>query len=422
MREAFEHAILDDPDDLASYAAFADWLAEQGDPRGEFIRLQLALEDESRSRAEREELRAREQELLRQYERDWLGQLAPHLLEQEEEWQEIVGPTDTRRYEYRWRRGFLTVLRAQCLTTSFAQALATSPAARFLRELRIFAESRYWDAEDPDPPPPRIATPEGIEEHWELLELIGAPCLGNLRVFQMGDPDGEPPEGSWGDCHTEAHGLEHVIAGMPRIEELHLLCKAYDVEGLFALPSLRHLRVLRLYHLGDLGSRGERDRYEYPLDVLSANEALGNLTHLLFHPHQEEYQGAIAAEGPRPCFLPLEQVEALVRSPHLGKLTHLQLRLSNMGDAGVRVLLDSGILRRLRWLDLRHGCISDAGARLLAACPDLAHLEHLDLSRNAVTAQGLALLQARGVRVWADNPLTAAELRQEAYLFEGDGE
>ena len=53
MREAFEQAILDNPNDLASYSAYSDWLQEQGDPRGEFIRVQLALEDESRPAPER---------------------------------------------------------------------------------------------------------------------------------------------------------------------------------------------------------------------------------------------------------------------------------------------------------------------------------------------------------------------------------
>ncbi len=64
MREAFEKAILENPDDLAGYAAYADWLAEQGDPRGEFMQVQLALEDEGRPAKERKRLQKREQELL----------------------------------------------------------------------------------------------------------------------------------------------------------------------------------------------------------------------------------------------------------------------------------------------------------------------------------------------------------------------
>ncbi len=36
MREAFERALVDNPDERATSSAYADWLQEQGDPRGEF--------------------------------------------------------------------------------------------------------------------------------------------------------------------------------------------------------------------------------------------------------------------------------------------------------------------------------------------------------------------------------------------------
>jgi uncharacterized protein (TIGR02996 family) len=41
--EAFLRAILDNPDDDTPRLVYADWLEEQGDPRGEFIRLQCLL-------------------------------------------------------------------------------------------------------------------------------------------------------------------------------------------------------------------------------------------------------------------------------------------------------------------------------------------------------------------------------------------
>jgi hypothetical protein len=204
---------------------------------------------------------------------------------------------------------------------------------------------------------------------------------------------------------------------MPRLEELHLLCKDFDSVPVFGCRTLTNLRVLRVYHLGKDGTevwhRGERERYEYPLDVLASNPALSNLTHLLFHPHHEE-RGT--------SFLPLEEVQALLASKHLRRLTHLQLRLSSMGDEGCAALVQSGTLKRLRWLDLRHGCITDEGARTLAACPDLKNLQHLDLCRNGLTAAGVAALSATGVPLRADHQQTEAELAEEQYLREGDFE
>ena len=135
-------------------------------------------------------------------------------------------------------------------------------------------------------------------------------------------------------------------------------------------------------------------------------------------------EGWLEEDGERasPSFLPLSQVETLVRSPELAKLTHLQLRLSDMGDAGCRALVDSGILGRLKWLDLRYGCVSDEGARILASCPDLKRLEYLDLGRNTLTPEGIALLQETGVPGRLDDQLAADDLAERRYLFDGDSE
>jgi len=47
-RQSLFQAVLDDPDAEAPRAAFAKWLDEQGDPQGEFIRLQLEAARELR--------------------------------------------------------------------------------------------------------------------------------------------------------------------------------------------------------------------------------------------------------------------------------------------------------------------------------------------------------------------------------------
>jgi uncharacterized protein (TIGR02996 family) len=411
---AFHKALTDNPDDVAGWSAFADWLVEQGDPRGEFMQTQLALEDESRPRKDRDALKRKEKALLKQHEREWLGGLAPFVLNEERA---------DRSWDYRstqtepvWRRGVLWGLVVDRLSMSLAQVIALDPATRFVQELTVHDTMRGYYGEDAaNQPKPRVKTPKGAQRHDELFELIGAPLLANLRRFQMG---GEvPPEDGWCDCHTYVPGIEHVIAGMSRIEVLDLYCKEYHSRNVFALPNLTHLRELRVYHLG---GRSWRD-YDVPyrLDVLAKSPAFANLTHLLFHPHFSEEDD----DDDFPIsYIPLEQVKALVNSPHLKKLTHLQLRLSDAGDKGVREIIASGILKRLKWLDLRHGCISDEGARLLATYPDAKNLDQLDLSRNAVTAKGLSALRKAGVKAVARKPLTTDELEEREYLHEGDSE
>ena len=77
MRETFEQALQDNWDDLATHHAYADWLIDQGDSRGEFARCQLLLEDPSLSEQQRQVLKAREQELLKANRNKWVGNLIP---------------------------------------------------------------------------------------------------------------------------------------------------------------------------------------------------------------------------------------------------------------------------------------------------------------------------------------------------------
>jgi hypothetical protein len=183
------------------------------------------------------------------------------------------------------------------------------------------------------------------------------------------------------------------------------------MEKLFSLP-LHRLRLLQVYHMNR----------RYPLEVLAANEALANLTSLRFHPHHHvDLLHDDPPAGPEDGYITLEGVRALVRSPHLPALTHLQLRLSTMGDAGVEEIVRSGILKRLKVLDLRHGCVTDAGARTLAECPDLRRLELLDLDRNRLSPAGVAALQGAGIMVRAGDQVRSDEDVNQ-YLFEGDFE
>src|SRR5436305_1044361 len=49
-QKALEAALVAHPDEVAAHSAYADYLTEAGDPRGEFIQVQLALEDATRSK------------------------------------------------------------------------------------------------------------------------------------------------------------------------------------------------------------------------------------------------------------------------------------------------------------------------------------------------------------------------------------
>ena len=391
--EAFERGILARPTDLAVWSAYADYLAERGDPRGEFMQVQLALEDESATPAQRKKWKAREKELLKAHEREWLGPLAAYTVDAEPvEYWESTGKKGKRApVTHQFARGWLSRVEFHHLTVDQARALSKAPDARLLRELAVeTVESevptgvteQYIDSHyDPGPD-----VPKGLNAYDDpgLHALCRCPHLAAVRVFRLGEPVGGPDgkEEEYLNCHTSGELAHHLVKQMPYLEELYLLAHRVDANKVFQL-SMPNLRVLQLYHSN-----------KYPLDRLAANPTLTNLTTLLCHPHAMEYD-----DEEKGAYIRLQHLRAICRSPHLTSLVHLRLRLTDFGDKGAREIVESGILKRLRVLDLQGGCMTDAGADLLADCPDLKHLAFLNLSRNALTDYGIKALKKTGVKM-----------------------
>jgi uncharacterized protein (TIGR02996 family) len=383
LRTALEASLVARPDDLATHMAYADFLHEQGDPRGELIQVQLALEDPTRTPEERKRLQQREKELLDAHLRDWLGEIAYVFLDETAD-----NETNTFGLEYyrgsatnhfRLARGWLEYFEIDMLNTRFAQALPRCPMIRLLREL-IIREIPYYDE----------------TETGEVFQtLADLPALDCVRLFTIGNP---------GDnCHITAFGSTPVIARMVRLEELFLYAHQVEVDEVFGLP-MPNLRTLHAYHL-----------HYYPLAVLANNPTLTNLVTLECYPHMHD-------PGDEGAYIQPQDFRALVLSPHLNSLTHLRINQSDVGDDEVRVIIESGILRRLRYLNLHNGRISDTGDHLLASCPDLRRLKHLDLSGNQLTEQGIAALRATGVKLIADKQFSAESIALGEHLWEGDME
>jgi uncharacterized protein (TIGR02996 family) len=417
--EAFERALIADPHDRATASIYADYLMEQNDPRGEFMQVQIALEDESLSRAARAALKKQEAALLKKHEKDWLGPLAAVTVDAETVpfWEGSGKQGQRTPVAHRFARGWLSRLEFHNLTVGQARALAQASQARLLRELIV---------EEVEAEAPTGTTVQHIDSYYEpgpdvpadvdpyedpgLHALCRCPHLASVRLFQLGETvaqDGGQEE-EYLNCHTSGQLAYHLVKQMPNLEELYLLAHRVDANKIFSLPMPR-LRILQLYHSDS-----------YPLDKLAANPSLRNLTTLLCHPHALEYDGE--EEG---AYIRLPHLRAICRSPHLQALTNLRLRLTDFGDAGAKEIIESGILKRLKVLDLQGGCITDEGARLLAGCPDLKHLDYLNLRSNALTKTGEQAIAATGVKstVSSQHGETSGEFgggEIPEYLFEGD--
>jgi uncharacterized protein (TIGR02996 family) len=415
LRQALEEALVANPDDVATHSAYAALLLESGDPadaaRGEFIAVQLALENPSLRAAERKKLKAREARLLKKHQREWLGELAPFLLDgfvTPQEQAAFYSPSQVTAFCF--RRGWLHTLHRGNLALALARILRRSSESRFLQELMIDQASDYTGQREPGD-----AVPE--REHSDALgicPLVDSPFLGNVRRLRLGPDQGDEYQDY--NCFFHSTTAVGLVRGMPRLEELYLFANGFDLNELFALPTLANLRILQAYH----------SRQVYRLHLLDRPRTFNNLTHLLLHPHHiswwenrslDEPDGYRREEG----YLPLSVVRPLLRSKHLPNLQHLRLRCSSMGDAGCAEVVNSGILERLKSLDLRHGCVTDAGARLLADCPDLRRLESLDLDRNRLTATGIEALKSVGIPLRIDDQIGSNE-PSDQHLNEGEFE
>jgi uncharacterized protein (TIGR02996 family) len=391
-REFWEQQVVDDPDDIGRHVAFADWLCTQGDPLGEFIRLQLDLEGEGLSAGARTERLNRQEQLLASHERIWLGDLGDTLSHQKARVLEMGFPLDEYQ-PYLFRRAWLHRLaigggwfeteetlaryksafdacersrpkppsralrarlsaafdacqRARSLgLVNFMRTLATCPAARLVEHLFLycFVTSRA------------DAFPEAY------------PSMCRVTRLTLGD-DGDP-RGSGSDQGELAIPL---IRSMPRLADLFLWLPELEPARLCMLPTFEKLRSLRVC-LGNAPSAIQWPR------AIAGSHHLHNLTHLTFcHAEWEGFSD--------------ELCEELARGMMLRQLPGLQT-----------LALD---------------CVTERGIWALARCPELVRLKEFsiksrgDLSDESLkrAREGVATLRKGGVKTTWDGD---AWLRQE---------
>jgi uncharacterized protein (TIGR02996 family) len=358
-RDSREANLVAHPDDRAAHAAYADWLTEHGDPRGEFIQVQLALEDETQTPENRSHLREVEKALLARHGIEWLGGLAPFVLE----------PADNV-VNTGFARGWLDRLEISNLKVPFAEALANAPQTRLLRSLRILVVA---------PPLPRqTGEPIPTNQPWPLGILAQSPHLQNVRWFQLGSEGEVTPDdnGLVGGRDRDRVGL---VRRFSRLEELYFNADLGNAAELYGLETFTRLRVLHV--------RGLRD----DVDAVAENPALRRLIRLSIDPYGRDDE------------LSLEGVRRLLHARHLRRLTHLRLHRCENGDRLCRMIVRSPLLPQLKELGLLESRISIRGAGVLADCEEIAGLELLDLSRNYLGRRGVSRLARAGVNYLADN-------------------
>jgi uncharacterized protein (TIGR02996 family) len=365
---ALEGALIDNPDDLAAHMAFADWLSEQGDvrhqARGEFVRLQLQLENESIPDAQRKKLKKREKELLAANERRWMGWRLYDVL--------FDGGGGFRSYALRkpdeargYRRGWLDRLVLPMVTAEVARILTASPGSRLLRELDL----------------------EGLFNLRLSRAISDVGALANVRVLRVGDA-------------TEDESIAPLISRFPKLEVLRLEGADRELGDTFSLETLGALVELHVEAAAD-----------YDVQALAKNPSLGRLRRLALLPNWTERE-----HGPH---VTVEDVRALANSKHLKGLTSLAIHRTDAGDEGVGAIIVSGLLSRLSELDLSNGCITDRGAEALARAKGFANLKSLALTNNRLTQAGISALRRPGLNLEAgDQQVEGPGGYTDEYLYD----
>lgn len=117
-RESLEAALAADPDNRTLHSAYADLLIEEGDPRGEYIRLELISGVVTRPDPER-------------LEHEWLGPLYPFVLG--------IDRNDPSRdlIKIRWKLGWLDTVQISVIDPRLFYALRRCPVNRLIQRLTI---------------------------------------------------------------------------------------------------------------------------------------------------------------------------------------------------------------------------------------------------------------------------------------------
>ena len=237
-RQALEDYLATNPHDLAAHSAYADWLTENDDPRGEYIRLQLAIEDRNQP-ADR--LRAMEQasfSLLLRYEQEWLGPFYPYVYSLEKRGYQAEPLESEADLTYRW--GWIHQARIPFPQDSRWEAFAKCPLSRMVEILKITTSPYVHAAEQTD---------------W-IGQLNNFPLLRHL----------------WVEWPYFADKSVHYLIASRLLSQLRGLdvsrCSIGD-KGAWALarePSVRELEYLRLEY-NDISPLGAQALEEIGIQV-----------------------------------------------------------------------------------------------------------------------------------------------------------
>ncbi|MCX5741678.1 MAG: TIGR02996 domain-containing protein [Proteobacteria bacterium] len=331
---ALEKAILAEPYDKTGWMVLADWLQDQGDPRGELIALQTANKAKPAAA------------LLDKYKDYFLGPLAEH----------------TKSYDgsdkdaFTWRYGYIFGVRLshnhyanEAWKGSLKDVLTTlldHPSGRFITEMTLLDNNEPAD-----------------DDLQDLIDVLAKRAPKSIRKLVFGE---EPDQISWYNIGD----LGKLWKAVPNLRTLLIEAGSFSL-GKIDLPELRRA----VFKTGGLSADDGK---------AIATAKWPNLEHLEIWYGDDNYGGDCS----------IKQVQPLLDRTDLTNLQYLGLKNAQFTDDICRALPKAKILAGISRLDLSDGIMTDEGAAALAAHKDaFAHLDEIDVSENYLSSAGTKLLK-----------------------------
>jgi len=374
-----EKAIVANPTDREAYAVFADWLQEQGDPRGELISLQLA----NRDKAARQLIDSNLDYFLgplasEQKTRDGLGNNSVSHLRtsaQEKEWQK------TGEQAFLWRNGFIYRVRLshdmyfdaewKGKTADVLDQVLRHPSGRYVVE---FSFQTNGD-------------PSEDNSLQDIIDVLGKKAPPTTRKITFGD---NVDQISW---HNTGN-LGKLWKGVPNLKILEIETGHFDVGDMVA-PNLERA----IFITGGLSKACGKN---------IATADMPKIKHLEIYYGDDNYGGDCS----------VKEVKPLLDRTDLKDLEYLGLKNSMFANDIAKAIGGTKILKGLKTLDLSLGAMTDEGAEALAAAKgSLAHLECLDLTRNFLTKKGVAAVKGICKKVITENQEEADGDGDDTYYY-----
>lgn len=347
---ALEKAIVANPDDADAYMVYADWLQDQGDPRGELIALQAAGKQ------------AAAKKLLDKHVAYFLGPLAEHRTCYD-------GFADEKTEAFHWKNGFIHAVRLAHnqyadnwdgkLAKDVVEPLLKHPSGRFIVELTI--------NENDDP------SEDTLDDIFAVIAKRGMPTLRKLRI---GD---DVSQISW----YRVGNLGKIWKAVPNLTHLDIEAGEFSL-GTIELPNLVHA----VFRTGGLAKASAK---------AIANAKWPKIEHLEVYYGDENYGGDATAKDVAP----------LLDRTDLPKLKYLGVKNAEFQNDLVPYLAKSALVRQLTTLDISEGILTDDAVPAFLAHADA--FKHLTLDVSSTYLSADAIKKLKGVA----KKLVAEDLRDD---------